>query len=197
MICLILLIIILLFNCYTSYKLTGGQFRNLYGQYSFDNLYFIKDNINNNKLLKNIVSLTSMGCTRDNFNNTEYHDNLKTKNKQDLHKICQNSYESSIIYSEDINQQICCKPNTICLPKCKKTADESIELDNIIRDFLNVDNKKKTKQSLTKIENYLINHRRKLNNDLNKIKPILTNYISIYKEMYNIYFSKFLKNNDY
>ena len=56
---------------------------------------------------------------------------------------------------------------------------------------------KKTKQSLTKIENYLINHRRKLNNDLNKIKPILTNYISIYKEMYNIYFSKFLKNNDY
>ena len=72
MICLILLIIILLFNCYTSYKLTGGQFRNLYGQYSFDNLYFIKDNINNNKLLKNIVSLTSMGYTRDNFNNTEY-----------------------------------------------------------------------------------------------------------------------------
>lgn len=168
MIIYFLIILILIIN-YCKYNFNGG-------------------NINFDKLLNNIINLKSIGCTKDHTNDTKYYNILKTKDENDLYNICKDAYDSKLKYDDDINQQLCCEKNTVCLPKCKKTIDNlnKTELDDFIV-FLNNTNNNKRFSDVKFLKNLLNLLENKLNTKYDNMLIKINNYIDVYSKINTLY----------
>lgn len=168
MIIYFLIILILIIN-YCKYNFNGG-------------------NINFDKLLNNIINLKSIGCTKNHINDTKYYNILKTKDENDLYNICKDAYDSKLKYDDDINQQLCCEKNTVCLPKCKKTINNlnKTELDDFIVFLNNTNNNKRFSdvKILKKMLNLLEN---KLNTKYDNMLIKINNYIDVYSKINTLY----------
>ena len=150
----LLLFFIIIFICLYEYNFNGGN-------NSFD------------KLLNNIIKLTSIGCTKNHINDNTYYSILKHKNDNELHKICKDAYSSKLSYENDINQQLCCEKNTICLPKCKKHLTDT-DVFNFKDVFIN--NIQKTKSQLNIFKNNLDKFKDDFLSSMISLKNILTIY---------------------